>query len=561
MQTIAVVNEKGGTAKTTTAVNLAAALGLMGKRVLLVDLDGQAASSRWLGSEEDTRLADAILSGGGLEPLDNVLPGVSLAPASGKLDSVAHDLRPTQGGQLRRVITQVQDRYDYVLIDCPPSLGNRLIGNALLAASHAIVPVEASILALDGLRILLTMLEDIRQGFDHQIELIGVVTCRYDHRTRLSRLVLAELKRALGPKVFRTVIHETVRLQECPASGRSIFDYAPDSSGAQDYRALAEELVSGNVGVADEVDFGVDLATDEDLSLSDRMTVVDFREQAAAMFGAPAGPEVDRGEPQAPAPAPQVAQPPQMHSEPSPADSPPPEVAWREPAAAPGLDEMPFLPDVSDEVEQAESELRASSRKPNKRLVEVSLVLLAAAALLGWWLLLGTDEPSPRSAAAHPSAVASAAETTAADVETPAGDVERPTDPFGMAPSDVDVSPPAGSEAETPDPFAAVPAGQDDPGSWPPDGQDGTAGDQDTQAQVEPAPEPTLPTLNLTCIMKSSGAYLAIINGEVLRVGQSIQEAEVVDISAHLVTVSFHGKRYALAIGEQPVEQGSAGEP
>jgi len=124
MKTIAILNEKGGTAKTTTSVNLAASLGEMGKKVLLVDLDGQAASSRWLGVEGDTRLADALLTGSGLVPIDNVLPGVSLAPASGKLDSISHNLRPTQGSQLRRVLAEVKDRYDYILIDCPPSLGN-----------------------------------------------------------------------------------------------------------------------------------------------------------------------------------------------------------------------------------------------------------------------------------------------------------------------------------------------------------------------------------------------------------------------------------------------------
>ena len=293
MQTIAIVNEKGGTAKTTTSVNLAAALGEMGKKVLLVDLDGQAASSRWLGVEEDSLLADAILRGRGLEPLENVIPGVSLAPASGKLDSVAHDLRPTQGGQLRKLLHEVEANYDYILIDCPPSLGNRLIGNALLAASHAIAPVEMSVLALDGLRILLTMLEDIRDGFGHEIKLIGVLACRYDDRTRLSRLVLAELKRALPEKVFETVIRENTQIQECPASGRSILEYAPDCSAAEDYRRLARELVAGAVANATADDVDEDLAQDEHLTNDEHVTVVDFRKQMNAIFGADAQPESD----------------------------------------------------------------------------------------------------------------------------------------------------------------------------------------------------------------------------------------------------------------------------
>ncbi|MCK4900786.1 MAG: ParA family protein, partial [Anaerolineales bacterium] len=246
MQTIAIVNEKGGTGKTTTAVNLAAALGEIGKSILLVDLDGQAATSRWLGVEEDTRLADAILTGSDMEPIKTLLPGVSLAPGCGKLDSVAHDLRPTQGGQLRKILSQLQENFDYVLIDCPPSLSNRMIGNALLAASHVIVPVEPSILALDGLGILLSMLDDVRDGFNHPIELLGVVVCRYDTRTRLSRQVLAELNRVLPKRVFHTVIRETVRMQECPASGKSILEFAPYSNIASDYISLAHEVVEAH---------------------------------------------------------------------------------------------------------------------------------------------------------------------------------------------------------------------------------------------------------------------------------------------------------------------------
>jgi chromosome partitioning protein len=283
MKIIAIINEKGGTAKTTTSVNLAAALGEMGQKVLLVDLDGQAASSRWLGVEGDTRLADALLRGSGLEPLKDVLPGVSLAPASGKLDSISHNLRPTQGSQLRRVLAEVQDQYDYILIDCPPSLGNRLIGNALLAASHAIVPVETSILALDGLRILLTMLDDIRQGFEHEIELIGALGCRFNSRTRLSRLVLAELHRALPGKVFGTAVRETVRIQECPASGESILEYASDCSAAEDYRAVASELVNGLKPCTLDLGFS-DLTESDEVDNTDRERVSEFRKLAGEVF-------------------------------------------------------------------------------------------------------------------------------------------------------------------------------------------------------------------------------------------------------------------------------------
>ena len=247
IQTIAIMNEKGGSAKTSTAVNLSAAMGEMGRKVLLVDLDGQAATSRWLGVEDDNRLADALAEGTGMQPIDDVAPNVSLAPASGKLDAVAHNLRPTQGGQLRKVLGQMTG-FDFILIDCPPSLSNRLIGNALLAASHVLVPVETSILALDGLKILLTTLEDVRTGLNHNVILSGVLACRFDARTRLSGMVLGELERALPGKIFKTVIRENVRMREAPASGMSILGYAPDCRAAADYRALARELL----GVEDQ---------------------------------------------------------------------------------------------------------------------------------------------------------------------------------------------------------------------------------------------------------------------------------------------------------------------
>ncbi len=280
MQTIAIVNEKGGTGKTTTSVNLSAALGKIGRQVLLVDLDGQAASSRWLGVEEDTSFADALWTGEALQPIPEVAPGVSLAPGSGKLDSVAHDLRPTQGGQLRKLLSHV-DGYDYCIIDCPPSLGNRLIGNALLAATHAIVPVETSILALDGLKILLTTFQDVRDGFGHEVEMTGVLACRYDARTKISRFILDELRRALPGKVLSTVIRENVRVRECPASGKSIFEYAPDSRAAEDYMALAKELLSMQAQVP--LDEAGQLSAD-DLAPDERVAVTDLRQQVDALL-------------------------------------------------------------------------------------------------------------------------------------------------------------------------------------------------------------------------------------------------------------------------------------
>jgi len=241
MQTIAIVNEKGGTGKTTCAVNLAAALGERGRRVLLVDLDGQAAASRWLGVEADVRLVGALRAGGGLRPIPDVVPGVSLAPGHADLTALGRELRETQGGRLRRVLAELHG-FDYTIVDCPPSLDNRLVALAIYAAGQALVPVETSILALHGLSILLDTLADVREGMGHEVRLAGVLACRFDARTRLSFDVLAELRRALPGKVFKTTIRENVRLRECPAHRQSILTYAPQSHGAEDFRALAKEL-------------------------------------------------------------------------------------------------------------------------------------------------------------------------------------------------------------------------------------------------------------------------------------------------------------------------------
>ena len=244
-------------------------------------VDGQAATSRWFGVEDDARLADAIIAGGGLAPIEQVSTGVDLAPSSGKIDSVAHELRPTQGGQLRKVLAEHEDHYDFAVIDCPPSLGNRLIGNALLAASHALVPVETSILALDGLRLLLTMLGDVRDGFDHDIRLLGVLACRYDGRTRLSRLVLGEMQRALPGYVCETTIRACIRLQECPATQTPIFTYAPQSSAADDYRALAAEVIAGGPTIhADPEAINAAQSAYAELDEADRQTLQDFRKRA-----------------------------------------------------------------------------------------------------------------------------------------------------------------------------------------------------------------------------------------------------------------------------------------
>ena len=241
MHTIAILNEKGGSCKTTTAVNLAAGLARRRRRVLLVDLDGQAAASRWMGVDDDTRLADALQHGRAPEPIADAWPGVDLLPACAALDAVAQRMRPSQAGTLARMLADL-DAYDVAILDSAPGLSSPLTTQAMFAASRALVPCETSILALDGVRIACEALDDLRTGMGHDIALCGVLACRYDRRTRLSADVLAELQRAWPGNVCKTTIRESVRLREAPGAGQSIFDYDPRGHGAEDYAALAAEL-------------------------------------------------------------------------------------------------------------------------------------------------------------------------------------------------------------------------------------------------------------------------------------------------------------------------------
>ncbi len=640
MKTIAIVNEKGGTGKTTTAVNLAAALGEMGQRVLLVDLDGQAASSRWLGVEEDSRLADALLKGSGLKPLENVIPGVSLAPASGKLDSVSHDLRPTQGGQLRKVLAEVADDYDFVLIDCPPSLGNRLIGNGLLAATHAIVPVEMSILALDGLRILLTTLDDIRDGFDHQIELIGILACRYEPRTRLSRLILSELRDALGKKVFATVVRETVRMQECPVSCESILDYAPHCHAATDYRALARELVCGaDESPADEVVNG-DLATEPELTESEKLSVVDFRKQAyeglirtsrksagtdsqpvpasapTEQVTEPASPQTEEeeeesqlavseqvapplpvdspGEEEAESPEapPTESQPVEVlcemtgededhvavatEDEDAPQDAETPDVEegglFEEP---PAPQEAPFGPDDFAKTRFDDWQgtvLLSESRRGNNRkraiLASTAIVAIVAGVVLVRWSL---DQAglTPQSAVADEAAMQlqspypeqdefvgdTALPDATAEPKTPAA----PPAAQDSSPSSQDSQPaPAADQADpaviadradpTPKPDAEPITGAADPAPPSPKEQPDAADTSEPDRRHRP------PGFSVSGIMSSSTDTGAVVNGQWVRVGDTVSGAKVISILPSAVELELDGERFTVGLGEDSAD-------
>ena len=247
MRTIAVVNHKGGSGKTTTAVNVGAALAETGRRVLLIDLDPQASASRWLGVRDGGRLLlDALCGGGRLEDLVATTPqrGVELVPSSTWLLTAERALLGQPGADHRLVslLAGADARWDYLLIDCPPALG-LLTVNAFAAVEELLIPVEAHFMALEGFAQLTQAIESARKRLNPALRIGGIVACRVDARTRHCPEVVDDLRARFGGAVFSTVIRENVRLAECPSHTKPITAYDPRSSGAADYRDLARELI------------------------------------------------------------------------------------------------------------------------------------------------------------------------------------------------------------------------------------------------------------------------------------------------------------------------------
>ena len=246
---IAITNQKGGVGKTTTAINLSACLAAMGKKVLAIDADQQGNTTSGLGLEKDeiemtiynVMLGECSLSD---VKLPTCVDGLEVVPANISLTGAEIELIGKEDREfiLKKEVEKIKENYDFIIIDCPPSL-NVITINALTASDTVLVPIQCEYFALEGLEQLIHTINLVKKGLNRQLELEGIVFTMFDARTNLSLQVVEEVKRSLGENVYRTIIPRNVRLGESPSHGLPIHLYDPKSKGAESYELLAEEAI------------------------------------------------------------------------------------------------------------------------------------------------------------------------------------------------------------------------------------------------------------------------------------------------------------------------------
>lgn len=247
---LAIINQKGGVGKSTTAVNLAAALGALNKEVLLVDLDPQGNATSGYGIDKrelDGCVYDALLEE---TPVEDVIlacvgKGVDVLPSTINLAGAEVELvnEMARENRLKGALGGLRGRYDYILIDCPPSLGLLTI-NALVAADKLLVPIQCEFYALEGVTKLLDSMNRVKKMLNPSLDIFGIVMTMYDSRTNLSNQVVNEVRSFFGKTVFETMIPRTVKLSEAPSYGQPILEYASDNKGSEAYNDLAREVIA-----------------------------------------------------------------------------------------------------------------------------------------------------------------------------------------------------------------------------------------------------------------------------------------------------------------------------